>query len=96
MCAECVGVSNLQGEKSSSQWEMHGANLEKQSASGAPWVGWRPPRVGAADKAEQRALEEGFGGQSRCGRRLGGEDVGTRKPVLAARACLRPLLRSAC
>lgn len=52
--------------------------------------------VGAAEEAEQRALEEGFGGQSRCGKRLGGEDVGMRKRVLGARACLRLLLRSVC
>lgn len=65
------GCQFFQREKSSSQWEMHGANLEKQSALGAPWVGCPHPWVGAAEKAEQRALEDGFGGQSKCGKRVG-------------------------
>lgn len=95
VCRVCGGVNpprrKIQ-QPVGDAWSKPGKAVSFRSAVG----GLASSSVGAAEEAEQRALEEGFAGQSRCGKRLGGEDVGTRKPVLAARACLRLLLRSVC
>lgn len=96
VCRVCGGVNpprrKIQ-QPVGDAWSKPGKAVSFRSAVG----GLASSSVGAAEEAEQRALEEGFGGQSRCGKRLGGEAyVGTRKPVLAARACLRLLLRSVC
>lgn len=94
--AVCGGCQLFQGEKPKSQWEVHGANLKDQSAAKAMWVGCPHPLFGVQRKLEQRALAEDCGGQSRCGKRLGWEDVGTRKPVPAAQTCLHLLFSWVC
>lgn len=97
ICSVCVeGVSTLPRRKA--QKPVGGAwSKPERSISCKSNVGGLSSSSGwGAEEAEQRALAEGCGGQSRCGKRLGWEDVGTRKPVPAAQACLHLLFSWVC